>query len=61
MLQGYVLMVQHMLPAVREIRLICKTDLIGLYTAAGFELVGPSDVEHGKDPWFEMVMQLPTE
>lgn len=36
------------------LRLMCKENLVGLYSAVGFSMVGPSDVQHGKDPWFEM-------
>lgn len=35
-------------------RLICKQQLVPLYEGAGFAMVGPSPVVHGKDPWFEM-------
>jgi hypothetical protein len=31
---------------------------IQLYRGAGFDLVGPSDVVHGADPWFEMLARL---
>lgn len=31
---------------------------IPLYQGAGFELVGPSDVVHGQDPWQEMALAL---
>ena len=41
---------------VREIRLLCKEVLRPLYEKAGFELVGPSKVVHGKDQWLEMKM-----
>ncbi|KAI3438628.1 hypothetical protein D9Q98_001050 [Chlorella vulgaris] len=34
--------------------LIAKSQLIGLYAAVGFQLIGPSSVVHGKDQWFEM-------
>jgi arylalkylamine N-acetyltransferase len=61
MLRAYVLMVQHTLPELKAIRLICKKELIGLYSAAEFQMVGPSDVEHGKDQWYEMSMQLSEE
>lgn len=37
-----------------QARLICKEPLVPLYAGAGFQLVGPSDVVHGRDPWFEM-------
>ncbi|QDZ22504.1 N-acetyltransferase [Chloropicon primus] len=43
---------------VKEVRLICKEGLKGLYLKAGFDLVGPSPVVHGKDPWFEMKLGL---
>eukprot|EP00775_Hariotina_reticulata_P001766 gene1766-2105_t len=39
----------------KEVRLICKNDLIPLYGKAGFTLIGPSAVEHGKDMWYEML------
>ena len=32
---------------------------IPLYSKAGFVLIGPSDVVHGRDPWVEMAMELP--
>ena len=59
MLKAYLLMVQQTLPEVQCLRLICKKDLVPLYTTAGFEMIGPSDVQHGKDPWYEMAFQLP--
>lgn len=33
---------------------------VPLYTKAGFELSAPSEVAHGKDPWFEMTRMPPT-
>ncbi|CAI7782095.1 unnamed protein product [Closterium sp. NIES-54] len=42
-------------PRLHSIRLLCKKPLIGLYEKAGFCLVGPSSVVHGRDPWFECV------
>ncbi|GIL68425.1 hypothetical protein Vafri_21706 [Volvox africanus] len=59
LLRAYVVYVQATTPHLRGIRLICKQDLIGLYEKAGFILVGPSGVVHGRDPWFEMAMELP--
>ncbi|GIL89074.1 hypothetical protein Vretimale_16198 [Volvox reticuliferus] len=58
LLRAYVPYVQATTPHLRGIRLICKHNLIGLYEKAGFILVGPSDVVHGRDPWFEMAMEL---
>ena len=54
MLQGYKVMIQNLLPHIRSMNLICKQDLIKLYRGAGFELLGPSVVVHGKDQWYEM-------
>ena len=45
-------------PRLRELRLICKAPLVGLYSRAGFTVVGPSDVVHGADPWTEMALAL---
>ena len=39
-----------------RVLLICKEPLVGLYTGAGFENLGPSDVVHGADPWSLMGM-----
>jgi predicted GNAT family N-acyltransferase len=58
MVQAYVTMVQHTLPRIQALRLICKEDLVGLYSRAGFQFVGPSDVQHGRDIWLEMVLDL---
>ena len=41
----------------KETRLICKAHLRGFYGAL-FEMVGPSPVVHGADPWFEMKRNL---
>ena len=54
MLQGYKVMIQNMLPHIRSMNLICKQNLIELYMGACFELLGPSEVVHGKDQWYEM-------
>lgn len=42
----------------QRVLLIAHKELIGLYSGAGFTLVGRSAVEHGPDPWYEMVFQL---
>lgn len=31
---------------------------IPLYEQAGFGLVGPSDVQHGQDQWYEMAIDI---
>ncbi|KAG0303092.1 hypothetical protein BGZ98_007001 [Dissophora globulifera] len=46
------------LVGVKRVLLIAHNELIGLYARAGFELVGQSAVEHGPDPWYEMVYRL---
>jgi len=53
-LVGLYAWMQGTTPQLREVRLICKEQLIPLYAGAGFSMVGPSDVVHGQDPWFEM-------
>jgi GNAT superfamily N-acetyltransferase len=42
------------LAGVERLLLICKEHLLDFYAGVGFELVGPSAVVHGQDPWFEM-------
>jgi hypothetical protein len=54
MLKGYKVMIQNLLPNVKSMNLICKQDLTELYKGVGFELLGPSEVVHGKDQWYEM-------
>jgi hypothetical protein len=41
-----------------RILLISHEELISLYSKAGFQLVGPSVVQHGSRPWFELVYDL---
>jgi hypothetical protein len=36
----------------------CLPVQIPLYSKAGFSLLGPSDVVHGQDQWFEMAHVL---
>ena len=33
---------------------MCKEPLVQFYSRAGFELIGPSGVVHGQDPWLLM-------
>lgn len=42
----------------RWMRLICKEPLVPLYRKARFEVVGPSPVVHGSDPWIEMALRV---
>lgn len=43
---------------VRKIALISHSELIPLYTRAGFTLLGPSPVKHGKRRWYECELSL---
>ena len=54
LLRAYQAYVQATTPQLRECRLICKQGLVPLYAGAGFVMVGPSEVVHGQDTWFEM-------
>ena len=56
MLKAYVKQVSEH-TSVRAILLMCKKPLIPFYADASFALVGQSDVVHGADPWFEMVLR----
>ena len=37
----------------KSVRLLCKEHMIPFYEKAGFTLLGESDVQHGKDKWFD--------
>jgi ribosomal protein S18 acetylase RimI-like enzyme len=41
-----------------RVRLIAHAPLVGLYQRAGLELIGPSDVQLGPDPWLELGIDL---
>ena len=41
-----------------EISLIAHEELIKFYVAAGFKLIGKSEVVHGSKPWFELRYSL---
>mmetsp|Transcript_30623 Transcript_30623/g.51580 ORF Transcript_30623/g.51580 Transcript_30623/m.51580 type:complete len:178 (+) Transcript_30623:101-634(+) len=58
MLKAYVNYVQQSTPQAKRLILICKETLIGFYDGCGFEMVGPSDVVHGREDWFEMKIDL---
>ena len=53
-LRAYVRVVCERAPNVEKIVLLCKRELVGFYEGCGFKMVGPSDVEHGADQWYEM-------
>ena len=42
----------------KTVLLIAKKGLIPLYEKVGFTLVGESPVVHGKDPWFELRLNI---
>mmetsp|Transcript_29421 Transcript_29421/g.53992 ORF Transcript_29421/g.53992 Transcript_29421/m.53992 type:complete len:163 (+) Transcript_29421:88-576(+) len=54
MLEHYNVFLKQNAPHISRICLICKTNMVSLYSKAGFQMIGPSDVVHGQDPWFEM-------
>ena len=45
---------------VENICLISKEDLVPLYKNAGFQSVGKSNIQHGKDAWIDLEMSLVT-
>eukprot|EP00798_Chlamydomonas_sp_ICE-L_P013717 gene13717-19612_t len=61
LLKAYLPWVQSAAPQLDQARLIAKEYLLSLYEKAGFTLVGPSEVVHGADPWFEMKYDLKSE
>lgn len=42
----------------QEIHLICQSELIGLYSKYGFQLLGESGSDHGGLSWYEMSLGL---
>ena len=58
MLQRYLEHVKEKRKEVGVVLLICKEQLINFYESVGFELVGPSDVVHGKDKWYELKLRI---
>ncbi|KAG2454440.1 hypothetical protein HYH02_001459 [Chlamydomonas schloesseri] len=58
MLRAYTPYVCATTPHLTGIRLLSKQDLVPLYEAAGFKVLGPSDVVHGADVWYECALEL---
>lgn len=58
MLTNYVQTIKEQQKNVELILLICKEYLLTFYSTCGFTLVGPSDVVHGKEKWFEMKIKV---
>ena len=57
MLKEYLKMVFLSNPKINSIRLLCKKNLIGFYESCEFKLLGLSQVHHGKDPWYDMILE----
>mmetsp|Transcript_12319 Transcript_12319/g.31549 ORF Transcript_12319/g.31549 Transcript_12319/m.31549 type:complete len:243 (-) Transcript_12319:675-1403(-) len=58
MLKSYIQWVQQTSRDITNMQLICKEHTIALYAGVGFQMIGPSKVVHGTDPWFDMKLQL---
>lgn len=54
MLKYYVEEIKKNYTNIQNILLLCKYELIPFYRGCGFELIGPSSVEHGQTRWYEM-------
>jgi GNAT superfamily N-acetyltransferase len=61
LLKAYISTIKLVRPNVRSVRLIAKPYLIPFYELAGFKVVGPSDIVHGKDQWIECALSLDPE
>ncbi|KAG1654568.1 hypothetical protein FOA52_009009 [Chlamydomonas sp. UWO 241] len=48
-------------PQLTQIRLLSKENMLKLYTGVGFTLLGPSDVVHGAETWYELSYDLAEE
>lgn len=57
-LKQYLELVKRQHKNLQQITLVSKKHLISFYESAGFELVGESDLEHGKETWYELKMEL---
>lgn len=58
MVKAYLAFVQQTCPQIQTVQLICKEELVPLYKATGFTLLGPSAVVHGKSQWFDMIYRI---
>lgn len=56
MLKQYVREMVETQHQVKRIALISKAHLVGFYVSCGFTVTRLSPVVHGKDPWFELVL-----
>lgn len=54
MLQHYMQRLIKHFPAVKETVLMAKVAKLGFYQRCGFRLIGPSDLVHGQEKWYEL-------
>lgn len=59
MMKQYVQYIKANRPEIQSIALISKLNIIPLYESSGFTLIGPSDVVHGADVWYELRLDIP--
>ncbi|CAM9257080.1 unnamed protein product, partial [Laminaria digitata] len=45
-------------PGVRRVCLVSKAHILGMYARCGFVVKGLSQLVFGKDPWYEMSVDL---
>jgi N-acetylglutamate synthase-like GNAT family acetyltransferase len=55
LLQSYISTIWETQSHIEKIALLTKFESGGLYLKCGFKMVGPSQVQHGKEQWFEMI------
>lgn len=60
LLRQYLSRLDNEFPAVHETVLMAKEGKLRFYQAAGFDVIGPSDVVHGQDVWFECRRRRPS-
>lgn len=60
MLRQYMLHIRHKYPSLVKAVLICKKHLIAFYQSCGFIFDRVSGIVHGKEQWYEMVMDMRT-
>lgn len=58
-MKEYVQYIQTKRPEIESIALISKKNIVPLYESSGFTLIGPSDVVHGADVWYELRFDIP--
>lgn len=61
MLEDYIKFVSRTSPNISELVLIAKQHLLKFYRNCGFCVIGLSEIVHGKDPWFDLTLNLDEE